>query len=238
MQEILRTDSLELHPLSSLHPLMSAEMYAAFKEDIKDNGQLVPVTTYRGKIVDGRHRLKALQELGIDMIKAEALPNNFKIEDVERVIQSTEKRRHQTTTQLAIKAYRLYRKEKCTQEQACKKIGCSRSNLNHVVAIQKLAGDGLLELLEQGGKINISEDSRYTKMSDSLLAIKRKLVKEDEQRKLLAEPGIVCTEQEEFILTKEEYAQVRLLGNATKDWSWDMKQQLIKQLLKDNPCPK
>jgi len=48
-------------------PELSAEEYRALKEDIKENGILVPITVDEdGKIIDGHHRLKAAQELGID----------------------------------------------------------------------------------------------------------------------------------------------------------------------------
>jgi len=48
-------------------PELSAEEYRALKEDIKENGILVPITVDEdGKIIDGHHRLKAAEELGID----------------------------------------------------------------------------------------------------------------------------------------------------------------------------
>ena len=39
--------------------------FAALVADIRDKGQLEPIWTHQGKIIDGRHRLQACQELGI-----------------------------------------------------------------------------------------------------------------------------------------------------------------------------
>jgi site-specific DNA-methyltransferase (adenine-specific) len=48
-------------------PELSAEEYRALKADIKENGIIVPITVDGdGRIIDGHHRYKAAQELGID----------------------------------------------------------------------------------------------------------------------------------------------------------------------------
>jgi ParB-like chromosome segregation protein Spo0J len=56
---------LQLHPVADIFPPMSEAEYGALKTDIRENGQLEPVWTWRGHIVDGRHRAQACQELGI-----------------------------------------------------------------------------------------------------------------------------------------------------------------------------
>ena len=48
-------------------PDLDAEEYRALKEDISENGVLVPITVDEdGRIIDGYHRMKACEELGIE----------------------------------------------------------------------------------------------------------------------------------------------------------------------------
>jgi hypothetical protein len=170
METVIKsTASVQLHPLTETHPVMSAEQYEAFKADLAKNGQLQPVLTYRDKIVDGRHRLRALTELGIDSINVIPLANNLTLEEVKRLVVSTEKRRHQSPTQLAINGYRAY-KSGAKQQDAVISTGCSLSNLKHVVALEKLGRLDIIELLEKGGKVDIG-NAGYSKFTDSLLGI-------------------------------------------------------------------
>lgn len=54
------------HPLANVFPLIEGEEFFAFCEDIKVNGQQEPIVLFHGKILDGRNRYRALQELGIE----------------------------------------------------------------------------------------------------------------------------------------------------------------------------
>lgn len=55
----------EFHPLANLFPLLSENELEALKEDIKKNGQRVPIAIYQGQILDGRNRWMICEELGI-----------------------------------------------------------------------------------------------------------------------------------------------------------------------------
>jgi hypothetical protein len=55
----------EPHPAASIFPMMSNEDFTALKEDIRAHGQLEDVVLLDGKVLDGRHRLRACRELGI-----------------------------------------------------------------------------------------------------------------------------------------------------------------------------
>ena len=57
---------LEIHPLADMVPAMTEEEYQALRADIQQHGLLEPITTYEGKILDGRHRYRACQEIGIE----------------------------------------------------------------------------------------------------------------------------------------------------------------------------
>lgn len=54
------------HPLAALMPAMTDDEYAQLREDIASHGLLSPVVTLDGLVLDGRHRLRACAELGIE----------------------------------------------------------------------------------------------------------------------------------------------------------------------------
>lgn len=56
---------MEPHHLANIFPMMGKDEYEFLKKDIKDNGLIVPITTSEGKVLDGRNRLKACEELKI-----------------------------------------------------------------------------------------------------------------------------------------------------------------------------
>jgi hypothetical protein len=54
-----------IHPAARLFPDLSQSRYAALKEDIQINGVREPIwIDYKGRILDGRHRLRAAHETG------------------------------------------------------------------------------------------------------------------------------------------------------------------------------
>src|SRR5271168_3435620 len=55
-----------IHPLAKLFPPLSPDEFEKLKADIQRNGQLEPVwLDEEGRVLDGRHRLRACKELGI-----------------------------------------------------------------------------------------------------------------------------------------------------------------------------
>lgn len=60
----------KIHPLAELFPSLSLDEFEKLKADIRKNGQLEPIIVVGDEpnrtVVDGRHRLKACKELGIE----------------------------------------------------------------------------------------------------------------------------------------------------------------------------
>lgn len=61
-------ESIPFHPLANVFPLIEGEEFFAFCEDIKVNGQQEPIVLFNGKILDGRNRYRALQEIGFEPV--------------------------------------------------------------------------------------------------------------------------------------------------------------------------
>ena len=61
--------ALQIHPLALKFPDMSDADFQDLKDDIKANGQREPIIIYEDMILDGRHRYRALCELGTVIIR-------------------------------------------------------------------------------------------------------------------------------------------------------------------------
>lgn len=57
-------EAIPLDPLSTLTMTYTNDGFKELVDDIRKNGQLVPIVLRDGKILDGRHRYKACMELG------------------------------------------------------------------------------------------------------------------------------------------------------------------------------
>ena len=91
---------MKTHKFAEAIPEMTPSEYSELKEDIKVNGQRIPIILFEGQILDGRNRYRALKEL-----KKEPKTSTFKGSEVEAaslVISLNIKRRHLTTGQRSI----------------------------------------------------------------------------------------------------------------------------------------
>jgi hypothetical protein len=67
MQQYLPSDiPTVFHEVATLFPPMGEEEFTRFVADIQQRGLLEPIWTFQGKIVDGVHRYRACQQLGIE----------------------------------------------------------------------------------------------------------------------------------------------------------------------------
>lgn len=164
--EIEMIDPLELtlHKSALSTPKMNVASYDALKSDIEINGQLEAITLYRGKIIDGRHRWLIAQDLGMETMKCVSLPNNTKLMELDSIVQSKENRRHETPSQLAIRAYRL-RIDKESQyssfSKAASAIGANPKRVSEAKKIAEVYGRlDILEILFNGEKFNTGSGTR------------------------------------------------------------------------------
>jgi len=56
---------LDFHPVANIFPLMTGAEYDALVSDIAEHGQHEAIWLYEGKVLDGRNRLRACNQLGL-----------------------------------------------------------------------------------------------------------------------------------------------------------------------------
>lgn len=172
----MKVDQVEIHELAHLTPTMTKEDFIRLKLSIKEHGQENPIMLYRGKCIDGRHRVKALRELGIEQVAYESENSQLSIDDVrDKILHVYENRRHETPTQKAIMAWREYQRlrelgEKVGQGEVADWMGTTIKQLGRAKQLEEVAGKDIMELLFQGNKINIGTEA-HPNNTDSLSSL-------------------------------------------------------------------
>lgn len=95
----------ELHAVARLFPDMSADEYAGLRDDIRQYGQHEPIVLWQEQVIDGRHRLRACEELGVQPFfrRWEGAEQQL----VPYVVSLNMKRRHLDESQRAMVAARI-----------------------------------------------------------------------------------------------------------------------------------
>lgn len=98
-QHTVPTLGIEIHPDANSVRMMTGSEYQALRDDIKENGQMVPATICQGRLLDGRNRLKACTELGIGLWVENA--GDSDVDTVAMVYSLNVTRRHLNTAERA-----------------------------------------------------------------------------------------------------------------------------------------
>jgi ParB-like chromosome segregation protein Spo0J len=149
---------MPVHPAAELFPMMSETEFQAMKEDIRIHGQNDDVLIWNGKLLDGRNRLRACTELGIEPGWSE-LPKT--IDPVAWVLSHNLHRRHLTTSQrgmVATKLATLLQGEKKTdagiqassQIEAAEKLNVSRDSVQKARKVKQKATPEVVAAVESG----------------------------------------------------------------------------------------
>jgi hypothetical protein len=93
-----------VHSVSELFPEMDDESYALFKADIAAHGQSEPIVLWKKQLIDGRHRLRACNELGIKPIIVDISVSD---DPLAYVLSHNLHRRHLSTSQRAMVAAKI-----------------------------------------------------------------------------------------------------------------------------------
>ena len=120
---------LKAHWMADILPSMPEKEFKELKEDIAGLGQLEPILVFNNEIIDGRHRYRACQELGIEPWVQE-FEGGMSLSDVIRSMNVY--RRHLTASQRALVAAELI---KPYEDQARQNQGKRTDLENNIVEI-------------------------------------------------------------------------------------------------------
>jgi ParB-like chromosome segregation protein Spo0J len=165
---------ISLHELANEHPKMTEVEFQRLKESIQELGQLEPVIMYKNQIVDGRHRYWAMESLDQSHILANEIAHNTPLDTVKEIVFGSEVRRHQSSTQKAIKAYWATQKDGITYREAEAKFMTSRTMIAACSYIDKVRGDDILRDLYKSIPVSIG------KRTTTSLRTVQTLLKEEE----------------------------------------------------------
>jgi hypothetical protein len=154
----------EVHPLAEIWPMMSEEQYQGLLEDIRQHGQVDPVVMYNGKLLDGRNRLRACTELGIEC-KFAQLPNG--VNPKAWVMSRNHHRRHMTPTQRSAVAAKVAAsggestpdaEERTSIDEAANMLQVSRRSVFSASYVQKHGCDAIKQMIASGEiAVNVAE---------------------------------------------------------------------------------
>lgn len=95
----------EPHPAAAIFPLMDGIDLAGLVDDVRSHGLLEPIVLHEGRILDGRNRLRACEQAGVEPHFVEWVANG--LTPTEWVVSMNLHRRHLTTGQKAALALDL-----------------------------------------------------------------------------------------------------------------------------------
>lgn len=94
----------KVHPAANAFPMMDRQQFASLKKDIEKKGQQDYITFWREQLIDGRNRLRACEELGIEPMTCEL---DDDADPLAFIISANLHRRHLTTAQRSMVAAEL-----------------------------------------------------------------------------------------------------------------------------------
>jgi ParB-like chromosome segregation protein Spo0J len=151
---------LEIHPLAELLPEMSEEEFKAFCEDIKANGLRTKITVHEGKVLEGRHRYKAMLKVRKWDLKDDCFELlSSGINPLDYVLSMNVARRHLDTSQRAVIGAKLvtatlgfnqHKKGGITAEQAAAMLNVSVSSIETAKVILEKGAKEVVEQVQAG----------------------------------------------------------------------------------------
>lgn len=201
---------------AGLVPMAGEAEQIAMSSDIRENGQIEPITLWRGKIVDGRCRQKALSMIGILPIKYKELDSSMTDDEVEIYVKSINTRRNLTLTQKLISAAREYIKSKSkSKAKIAQSWGVGSGTLDNAIYILRKRPD-LAQGLFDGNSVDIINDKKQEVQSNKITPVYAYVRREVEK---------VQTEDEEHSWSANSYIKTQV----GKEWFYDeMRKRKIK----------
>jgi ParB-like chromosome segregation protein Spo0J len=154
--EIKVPKEYEFHPLANLFPMLDKDSrsFKGLVEDIKANRQYEPIWLLDGKILDGRNRYNACQQLGKEVVARDYIGDD----PIGFVLSSNLHRRHLNVSQRAMVAAKLtslelganQHSEGTSIEVAAKLLNVGRASVERARQVLAKGDPSLIEAVEQG----------------------------------------------------------------------------------------
>jgi ParB-like chromosome segregation protein Spo0J len=169
--------NLEIDPLATIFPPMSEDEFGRLKADIAARGQLEPIWTHRGRVVDGRHRLRACRELGVEPVVREYDGDGTVL---GFVVAKNLHRRHLSANQRALVAAKLANLSGGRPSKTARKQAVTQSDAAALLRVGRTSVQGARQILDRGvpelvaaverDAIKISAATTVTTLDDAELA--------------------------------------------------------------------
>lgn len=157
------------HKLAGLVPMAIETEQVALTNSIKEHGQSEPIVLWRGEVVDGRCRQKALTLLQRNILYKE-LDDGLSEEDVRVFVKTVNTRRNLTTTQKGASAAKEWSAGKLSIKKVAASWGISSGILDNAVWILKNYPE-VLEELFNGNSVLIVDQSGKDVLSNKISSI-------------------------------------------------------------------
>ena len=211
------------HPLSAAFPSMTETEFQDLKDSIEVNGVLNPITIYEGMVIDGWHRYRAANELGMDCPEVEF---DESIDPKDFVLAQNKNRRHITAAQLAMATTEVYawvprgRQNKSapsadlnkTSAELAELSGTSERTINQAKAVMRNAAPEVQDAVKSG-KIGLKKAQAISKLP------------KDQQADAIDKP-IIAPERprltEDYGQNEEELKAMELREQADRDLLYKM----------------
>jgi hypothetical protein len=160
----------KIHPAADVFPMLDGDELAMLQNDIMVEGQLEPIITWNGYVIDGRNRLKACQNINKKpRFKERAFKDESEV--IAYIVSTNIRRRHLTTSQRAMIASELAKLEAhrpakgsaqicadTTQADAAKALNVSRRAVQQAKAVDK--ADPALAAKVKAGEVTLNAAHR------------------------------------------------------------------------------
>ena len=193
--------------LAGLVPMASDAEQAVLMADIRDSEQRDPIVLWRGEVVDGRCRQKALTILGKHILYRE-LADSLTEDEVRIFVKSVNTRRNLTPTQKVMSACRESLRDGETRAVAtiAKTWGISRDILGNARFITQERPEWA-ETLFNGGSVEIIDSQGKPKLTNKITTIYAYLKKLSE----------AVEEDSQYAWQEDTYIKTQ----AGKEWYYD-----------------
>lgn len=137
--------------ISTFNRIQDSGEFLKTKLSIEAIDQQDPIVMDNGLCIDGRHRVKALKELGIELVKCIDINPKLDIKDKLLVCnKDTTSGRHLTKAQLAIQAYEYALLTKQSKKYSAEQFGVRTQELSYISNIQTFRPSAYKDLKTKG----------------------------------------------------------------------------------------